>query len=155
MSHPSLLGEAPDPDATGRDEPLRPDRPALIELAAALLIVGGVLGLIALGAALDDVPTGVEAFVVVTAVLDIGAVVIGVLVRFGRAWIVAVNYVAVIGFLDLLAAPSSGLSLIRGVIDLGVVIVLVQHKPWFEAMARWRRLRAAWAGRTGGRPVSP
>lgn len=155
MTHPSRLGDAGDPADPDRDAPARPDRPGLIELAAALLIVGGVLGLIGVGAAVDDLPAGIEAFVLATAALDVGVIVIGILVRFGRAWIVAVNYVAVLGFLDLLAAQSSGLSLIRGVIDIGVVIVLVQHRPWFEAMARWRKRSAARLGREGGRPLSP
>lgn len=121
------------PDAAEPPVELDPaPRPAVIELAAAILIVGGVLGLIGAIAAAPGLPPNTEPLLVVTVVLDIGAVVIGVLIRMARAWVVAVNYVAVLGFLDLMAAGGSGLALILGVADILVVVILLVNKPWFD-----------------------
>lgn len=116
----------------------RPSRPALVELAAAILVVGGALGLVGASTAAAGLPAGTEPLVVLAVVLDVGAIVAGVLVRFGRWWVVAVNYVAVLGFLDLVASGGSALALLRGVADVGVVIILVLSKPWFDALAAWR-----------------
>ena len=94
-------GEPVDP------EPLRPARPPVIELAAAILIVGGVLGLIGLASAAGSLPAGIGPFIVMTILLDAGSIVVGLLVRVGRLWVVAINYAAVLGFLDLLASGGS------------------------------------------------
>jgi uncharacterized membrane protein len=134
-------------------EPIPQPRPAPIELAAAILIVGGVLGLVGLAAAASDLPPGTEPLLVVTGALDIGAVVIGVLIRFGRAWLVAINYVAVLGFLDLMAAGGSGLALILGVADVLVVIILFLHKPWFDGRRRIRDAREERDARRTGPPA--
>ena len=75
----------------------------------------------------------------VTVALAIGSIVVGLLVRLGRAWLVAVNLAAVLGFLDLLAAGGSPLSLMLGLGDILVVVILFRHKPWFDAL----RLRRA------------
>jgi len=80
---------------------------------------------------------------VVTTALSLGSVAIGLLARFGRAWLLAVNYVAVLGFLDLAAAVDSGLALLLGVADVIVVVILFLNKPWFDAVRRWRRERAS------------
>lgn len=121
------------------DRPLpRPARPAVVELAAAILIVGGALGLLGGFTAAPSLPSGTESVFVLAIVLDIGAIVAGVLVRFGRWWIVAINYVAVLGFLDLVASGGSLLALLRGVADVIVVVILVLTKPWFDALAAWR-----------------
>jgi hypothetical protein len=122
-------------------EPTPEPRPAAIELAAAILIVGGILGLVGIIAAASGLPPGTEPLLVVTVVLDIGSVVIGALIRMGRAWIVAVNYVAVLGFLDLMAAGGSGLALILGVADILVVVILFLNKPWFDGRRALRDAR--------------
>ena len=116
----------------------RPARPVLVELAAALLIVGGALGLVGAFTAAPSLPPGTGSLVVLAVVLDIGAIVAGVLVRLGRWWVVAVNYVAVLGFLDLVASGGSALALLRGVADVVVVVILVLNRPWFDAFAAWR-----------------
>jgi hypothetical protein len=127
------MAERPD------DEPLpRPGRPAIVELAAAILIVGGALGLLGGFTAAPGLPSGTESVFVLAIALDVGAIVVGVLVRLGRWWIVAVNYVAVLGFLDLVASGGSVLALLRGVADVVVVVILVLTKPWFDALAAWR-----------------
>jgi hypothetical protein len=124
-------------------EPIPEPRPGPIELAAAILIVGGVLGLVGIVSAGPGLPPGTEPLLVVTVMLYIGSVVIGVLIRMGRAWVVAVNYVAVLGFLDLMAAGGSGLALILGVADILVVVILFLHKPWFDGRRQVRDERDA------------
>ena len=116
-----------------------PARPAVVELAAAILITSGVLGLVGAIGAGSDLPAGTEMILVLTAALNIGSLVIGVLVRGGRAWLLAVNYVAVLGFLDFTGAPASGLALLLGIADVIVVIILLVQKPWFDAMRSVRR----------------
>jgi hypothetical protein len=131
-------GTAPaEPDAPA------PGRPALVELAAALLIVVGVVGLLGALNASRSLPAGSEALLALTVLLDVGTVVAGVLVRTGRLWILAVNYVAVLAFLDLVAATGgSPLALVLGVVNVSVVVILIAHKPWFDAIAAWRAARA-------------
>jgi hypothetical protein len=124
-------------------DPPRPSRPALVELAAAILIVGGIVGLIQVASASDDVPAGAEPFLAGAVALDAGSVALGLLVRTGRAWLLAVNYAAVLGFLDLLGAGASPFSLMLGLADLLVVAILLGTKPWFDAMSAWRTETAA------------
>jgi hypothetical protein len=110
-------------------------RPAAVELAAAILIVGGILGLVgALGGA-AALPAGTGLLLAVTITLDVASIVVGVLIRTGRLWILAVNYVAVVGFLDLLAAGGSSIALIRGIGEVAVVVILLVYRPWFVGRA--------------------
>jgi len=132
------LTRHPIPDqaqATG-DEPDRPwpARPAAVELAAALLIVGGTTGLIGLLVSASSRPPGTEPFVALTLILDVGAVVLGLLIRL----ILAVNFAAVVGFIDLLGAGGSPLALMLGVADIAVVVILFLYRPWFDAMRERR-----------------
>ena len=120
-----------------------PARPAGIELAAAILIVSGVLGLVGTIGAASDLPSGAELVLGITAALNLGSIVIGVLVRFGRAWLLDVNFVAVLGFLDVVAGAASGLALLLGIADVVVVVILLLHKPWFDAMRHMRQRRAS------------
>ena len=126
-------------EATG-EEPDRPwpSRPAPVELAAALLIVGGTIGLIGLLGSASSRPPGTEPFVALTLILDVGAVVLGLLIRLGRFWILAVNFAAVVGFIDLLGAGGSPLALMLGVADIAVVVILFVYRPWFDAMRERR-----------------
>jgi hypothetical protein len=110
-----------------------PARPAAVELAAAILIGTGALGL--LGAILGGGASGPrvsDPFLLVSVALNVGSIVAGVLVRLGRLWLVVVNYVAVLGFLDLLAAGVSPLALMLGLADIVVVVILFLSKPWFD-----------------------
>jgi hypothetical protein len=110
-------------------------RPAAVELAAAILIIGGILGLIgALGGA-AGLPPGTGALLAVTIALDVSSIVVGALIRMGRLWIVAVNYVAVLAFLDLLAAGGSSIALIRGIGEIAAVVILLVYRSWFVARA--------------------
>lgn len=128
-----------DPGEPEGDDERRPARPAVVELAAAILITSGVLGLVGTIGAAADLPAGTELILIVTAVLNVGSLVIGVLVRTGRAWLLAVNYVAVLGFLDFTGAPASGLALLLGIADVIVVVILLVQKAWFDAMRTVRR----------------
>jgi hypothetical protein len=118
-------------------------RPVVVELAAAILIVSGVLGLIGTIGAAADLPAGTGVILVITAALNLGSIAVGVLVRYGRAWLLDVNYVAVLGFLDLVAATGSGLALMLGIADIVVVTILLLNKPWFDAMRRMRQRHAS------------
>jgi hypothetical protein len=115
----------------------RPNRPALIELAAALLIVAGVLGLISLFAPDPRRPEGLEGLALLTVALNVVQIVVGILVRMGRLWIVDVNYVAVLGFLDLAGASGSTLALLLGVTEIAILAVLFAYRSWFDG--RWAK----------------
>jgi hypothetical protein len=117
-------------------------RPALVELAAAILIVSGVLGMLGAVGGASFLPAGTELLFAASIALDVASVAVGVLVRTGRLWIVAVNYVAVLGFLDLSAAGDSPLALLRGIADVAAVVILLVHRPWFQERARARRGRS-------------
>lgn len=127
------LDPAPEPS-----EPTAPSRPATIELAAAILVVGGVISLVGALSALIGAVSGGDPFLGLTVALAVGSIVVGLLTRLGRAWIVAVNYVAVLGFLDLLASGASPLSLMLGLADILVLVILFARKPWFDAMRAHR-----------------
>lgn len=134
------LSEGPDP---GGDEPEapRPSRPAAVELAAALLIVGGAISVLSALSSISSLPPGTGPILALTIALAIGSIIVGLLVRIGRFWLVPVNYAAVLGFLDLLGAGASPLALMLGLADVVVVVILFRHKPWFDAL-RERRLTA-------------
>jgi hypothetical protein len=114
-------------------------RPPAVELAAAILIVGGVLGLIGAIAGATSLPPGTGLLIAATIALDVASIVVGVLIRMGRLWLVDVNYVAVVGFLDLTAAATSPLALILGIADAVVVVILLLYRPWFQRRAAWGR----------------
>jgi hypothetical protein len=115
-----------------------PARPAAIELAGALLIVGGVISVLSAVSNLSSLPRGVEPILALTIALAIGSIIVGVLVRLGRFWLLAVNYAAVLGFLDLLGAGASPLPLMLGLADVLVVVILFRYKPWFDELRRRR-----------------
>lgn len=106
-------------------------RPAAVELAAAILIVGGILGLIGAIGGAGALPPGSGLFLAVTIALDLASIVVGVLIRTGRLWLVDVNYVAVVGFLDLLASGGSAIALIRGIGEVAAVVILLVYRQWF------------------------
>ena len=123
---------------TAEIQPVRPARPATVELAAAVLIVGGALQLLLRVATLGSVEPGAEAFAAITLALDAASIGLGVLVRDGRAWLIALNFAAVLGFLDLQGAGVDPLLLGLGLAEVLVVAILLAQKPWFDAMVAWR-----------------
>lgn len=102
-----------------------------MELAAALLIIGGILQLIGAIGAASSLPAGSEPVLVVTVAIDIATILVGVLVRTGRLWLLVVNYVAVLGFLDVMRAGSSPVALMLAIGDIVVVAILVLNRAWF------------------------
>jgi len=126
------------------DRPM-PSRPAAIELASAILIVAGVIGLVGSVSIALNPESARDPFLILTAALAIGSIAMGLLIRLGRSWILAVNYVAVLGFLDLLGSGASPLALMLGLADIVVVVILFANKPWFDAMR----------ARRAGEPISP
>jgi hypothetical protein len=140
------------PDAAPTDGvPAKPDRPAAVELAAAILIVTGSVGLFAALAFSRGLPPGTEVIFLSTVIIGIASIVLGVLVRRGRVWFLTINFAAVLGFLDLLNAGTSPLSLMLGLSDLLVVGLLISNKRWFDAMRDWRAALQA----ERERPISP
>lgn len=118
---------------------MRPPRPGAVELAAAILIVGGLLGTLSGLGRVADPATDTPSLGLLTVVLNMVQVVLGLLVRHGRLWLLTVNYAAVVGFLDLLAGGASVTALMLGLSEVVVVITLLGTKPWFDAVRRWRR----------------
>ena len=123
--------------------PVGPARPASVELAAAILIVGGAIQLLLGLTTLPGLPPGAEGFAALALALDAGSIATGVITRAGRAWLFAVNFAAILGFLDLLGAGGSPLQLMLGAAEVLVVVILLARKPWFDAVAEWRAQRAA------------
>jgi len=112
----------------------RSRRPVLVELGAAILIVGGAAQLLLRVGALAqgfDVPA-------LPAALGFGidtlAIVVGLLLRAGIGWIVCLNVVAVLAFVDfrelvLSASPVAGLFL---ALDSLALVAIARHRDWFE-----------------------
>lgn len=114
------------------DRPERPSRPVLVELASAILVISGAISVLTtlevMGRLADQ--GAVDAPVVLLSfAIAIGSIVLGILVRFGRAWLVAVNVAAVAGFLELTSGLGAGL--LFGGLDVVVVIALFMERPWF------------------------
>ena len=127
------------PDSSLVPEPERPARPAMVEAAAAILIVVGVAGIAAQVLAIvggTAVPSpGAEPILLLQYALIVETILIGLLVRAGRAWILCVNVVAVILFLDLTAVPSGNVfGLLFSILDAIVFVTLIRNKWWFD----WR-----------------
>lgn len=120
------------------EEPIKPARPGLVELAAAIVIVGGGLGVFAALAISAPQPVGLEALPLLNLVLSLAQVGVGLAIRWGWLWLVTLNYVAVLAFLDLLTAGESPVSLMLGVAEVLVVVILLAERPWFQALAHWR-----------------
>jgi hypothetical protein len=119
----------------GMPVPERPSRPVLVELASAILVVGGLMSVLSsldVAMHLAEQTSGVEPLAALTIAIGLAAVVLGILVRLGRAWLVAINVVAVAGFLELTSGSIVGL--LFGGLDVFVVLVLMIERPWFA----WR-----------------
>lgn len=123
-------------DASAEPAPVQPTRPLLLEFAAACLVVGGLTGLLGIVGSSDRMPTApiVDALFIG---LDILAIVVGLLVRAGRAWVLALNVVAVVLFLEITALPS-GVAIVFAALDTIVLFALIRHRAWFDA-ASWAR----------------
>ncbi len=121
--------EADDVEA---QEAVRPPRPVAVQLASALLIVSGLLSTLlsfdAVGRLGDQTP-GIEPLALLSVALGLATALLGVLLHFGRGWLVTLNASAIAGFLELMSGIPAGW--ILGTVDVAVVLVLVWHRPWF------------------------
>ncbi|OGO54215.1 MAG: hypothetical protein A2V84_12095 [Chloroflexi bacterium RBG_16_70_13] len=115
-----------------------PPRPPAVELAAAILIVGGIVNLVGAFLAAATTTGEGDAFLWLTLVLNATSVTLGVLTRMGRLWLITVNFAAILGFLDLLGASVNPAALMLGLAEVLVVVILIRHKPWFDELRRWR-----------------
>jgi len=116
------------------DEPgmQRPPRPMAVELATAMVIVSGLVSvLISIEAFARMSELGSEGTELTLPSLAIGLalVILGVLLRFGHAWLVGVNVLAIAGFLELISGAPIGI--VFGALDVVAVIVLLVYRPWF------------------------
>lgn len=112
----------------------------MVEAAAAILLVGGVLGIAEVVIAGADRIGGSEALptdVVVGFVLNGISIAAGWLLRNGRWWAICLNVAAIYAFLYLSSFPNP-LGVVLGAANLYVVGVLVYQRRWFDAMAAWR-----------------
>jgi len=130
----AITGPENDVDSTVAPAPTRPRRPALIELAAAVLIVGGITDLAtALVSILGpDQPAVSEAPFLTTLLLAVRILMIvtGLLVRAGRAWVLSINVVAIALFLYLTLLPSF-VAIVFALLDAIVLFALFRHRDWF------------------------
>lgn len=149
MSDPGVPEAAPEVRPTAAAErPHRP-RPVLVEIASALLVVEGAVNLLfSIQVLMNLAKAGepIELLTVISIALATLNLALGLAVRTGRGWLVTVNIVAVLGFLELLSSTPVGIFF--GALDVLVVLALVRERPWFEEKAIERR-------EAGGRPVEP
>jgi hypothetical protein len=118
-------------DAEAVEAPRRGPRPVAIELAAALLIVTGLVQLFGAIGAANTLAPGSEGLVALSIALDVGTILAGLLTRSGRLWLLVVNYVAVLGFLDLLRITASPVALMLALVDAFALYALFTNRPWF------------------------
>jgi hypothetical protein len=82
-------------------------------------------------------PAALASVPLVTLVLNLAQIATGLLVRLGRIWLFAVNYVAVLAFLDLLASGASPTALMLGIAEVAALVMLLAQRPCFDAMRAW------------------
>jgi hypothetical protein len=137
-------------DASAIPDPERPRRPIMIELASAILIVGGMTSVLGtVGFQLSGGESGFVGFLVL--MLNFLLIVVGAVIRMGRAWILAINVVAIALFLEVTALPSA-FAIVYGLMDAVVLIALLRYRWWFDwrpedALARAAAARAVEASR--------
>ena len=140
------MSEGPPVGAT-EERRRRPPRPALVELASAILIVNGAVSTITslevIGQATGEAGPSTP-FLLLSLALGVGGVVLGLLVRYGQGWLITVNVAAIAGFLELTSGVYLGL--LFGALDVIVVLALFRERPWVtwspDAAAREERDRA-------------
>ena len=132
----AVTSSAEPADSTAPPAPERPPRPILVEVSAAILIVGGLtaivgtLGGAAAGGGANPAP---PAILVLLLLLDVLTVAVGVLIRGGRGWVLALNVVVVVLFVEFLALPNA-IAILYLVLDSVVLFALIRHRWWFD----WR-----------------
>ena len=117
--------------------PVRPPRPVLVEVAGAILIIVGATALLAgvlrLISGTAPPADGAAMALAIQFGSSVLTIVVGWLVRAGRAWLVCVGVVAVILFLDLSTIPSGSVfAPIFAVFDGIAFVALIRHRAWFD-----------------------
>jgi hypothetical protein len=126
------LPDAPDAVGDGSIEPLPPEpaRPAVLELAAAILIVGGMTSILSSVATIARLGDGTGPLDLALLGLPAATIVVGLLIRVGRAWVLAINVVAIVLFVELSALPAVS-ALVFAALDTIVLWALIRHRAWF------------------------
>ena len=141
----STTGEpTSDIDATEHVGLPAPARPLTVVFGSAVLVVGGLFGVVQkvlnpLVAPAELAGVGVAFAYVLLLGLDVLSIVAGVLLRRGQTWILAANVAAVYAFIHLAIVTLTGV--IFSAIYLAVVVACFVARDWFEAMRAWRVAR--------------
>ena len=110
--------------------PQRPERPVLVELASAIMVVGGIMGVLSSIDVMSRLAEGgddtIGPLIVLSVVIGIASILLGVLIRLG----VALNVTAIAAFLELTSGSIVGL--VFGMLDAFVVMVLLVEQRWFR-----------------------
>ncbi len=119
------------------DEPgmQRPPRPMAVELATAIVIVTGAMSVlisVEAFARMSELGSPGTGLTLPSLAIGVAMVVLGILLRTGRAWLVGVNVLAIAGFLELISGAPIGI--VSGGLDAIAVVVLMVYRPWFA----WR-----------------
>jgi len=115
----------------------RPSRPVSIEIASAILVVGGLVAIVGTMAAvlgLDPAAgdPGARPVIALILALNVLTIAIGLLVRRGRAWLLCINVVAVLLFVELTAVPGgSATAAVLAILDAFVFVALSRNRDWF------------------------
>ena len=117
-----------------------PARPAAVDVAAAILVFGGLFGFSQLAFG-EYVVTGSlpakDPIVGVAFIAYAASIVLGVVVRIGRGWLPALNFALLVAFLYLPAAGRPlplALALAHGL----AAAILFGQRRWFSEMRAWR-----------------
>jgi len=115
-----------------------PPRPPAIDIAAAILVFGGLFGLSQLVGG-DFLITGSlpakDPIVGVALLLDVASVALGFAVRVGRFWLPALNLSGLFAILYL-AAMARPIHALLGVSNALAFVILFVHRRWFGALRR-------------------
>ncbi len=126
--------DPPEPEPERPDQPAGPERPVLVELAAAILIVGGITALVGwLVAQVLDVGVGANAGLlpVIFVILNVVAIAMGIAIRRRRYWRLSINLVAV-SILLYLTGLSSPIAMFYFALYVVVFYALFRHRAWFD-----------------------
>jgi hypothetical protein len=120
-----------DPRGDVRDGPDRPPRPVLVELASAILIIGSFMdGAISFEAMMEATTQETRLFATASVLVAAGLIALGVMIRGGRLWLLALNVVALAAFLELQTVTPGGV--FAALIYMVVVGILLRERAWFH-----------------------
>ena len=109
----------------------RPERPRLVELASAILVIGSFMdGAISFEAMVEATTQDARLFATASVLIAAGLIALGVMIRGGRAWLVTLNVVAIAAFLELQTLTLAGI--FEALIDMVVVGILLRERAWFQ-----------------------